>query len=140
MERLECVVAALIGPVGEQGVEAGSEGVDERLDQLLTVGAESNEADAAVGIAGTPVNEPSCARAIDEVADVRAVAAQELGDVSDGRRSLDGAEQLGLLGGEPDLAADLRIGIVDGHHQPHQPPRDVSGPLGVRRVAHPQAA
>ncbi len=136
VERFECFLAAFVRPICEHGLKSRSERLDERLHELLAVGTEPDEPHAAVSLGDVAVDEPTSAGTVDEVADVRAVAAQKLRNLTDRRRSLDGAQELGLLSGQPDLSADLRVGIVDGHHQPHQSARDVPRPLDLPRVAH----
>src|SRR5215207_6035543 len=120
VEELDRQLPAFVGPAGPERPRLGFELGDEALGEPLPLRGEPHDRDAPVRVAGAPVDQAARGGAFNQVAHVRAVAAQRPGQVAYGRGRHRGAQQLGLLGGQAEGAAGLNEGVLESDAEPAQ--------------------
>ena len=119
-EGLDHGMSAFARPPGKQRLELGLERLDEALGEALPVGGQLDDRHSAVALLAASVEEAAAGGAVNEPADVGAIAAQDLGQVTDRGRSNRSAQEFRLLGRQPKLPAGLRVSGVHRDSQSSQ--------------------
>jgi pyridoxamine 5'-phosphate oxidase family protein len=107
-------------PVVEERVDRLLQDLDEAVDPASALWSQLNQGHAPISVRASAASEQApFGSAIDQTADVRAVTVESGGQIADSGRPKRGAQELGLLGRELEVAAGARVG-ADG--TPHVVP------------------